>query len=111
MKTCKTCGVSKPSSEFHKEARYPDGHATRCKECKCAAANARYRKKVIEGGKAFRIFKPKKQYTKTPEDTWDKSPVFKPAGIVIYGNENMTNYEKYKARGYTDKMIERIGIS
>src|SRR6187399_2046887 len=34
MKTCKKCGQPKPLTEFHRQAKNPDGLQYWCKECK-----------------------------------------------------------------------------
>lgn len=39
MKTCSKCYIEKCLSEFHKNARYKDGHYNQCKECHRAAVN------------------------------------------------------------------------
>lgn len=36
LKLCKTCGASKPRSEFHKSKSAHDGLCSRCKPCNCA---------------------------------------------------------------------------
>jgi len=36
-KTCTKCNSMKPLSEYHKNKKSKDGHATQCKECKNAA--------------------------------------------------------------------------
>ncbi len=38
MKTCNTCGVEKPLTEYHKAKVNTDGHENRCKQCKKAAS-------------------------------------------------------------------------
>lgn len=43
MKTCTTCGVSKPLSEFHRLSKSADGHSFSCKQCMNARQRA-YRK-------------------------------------------------------------------
>jgi hypothetical protein len=57
MKTCATCRLEKPKSDFHKLSRSRDGLGYRCKECACKAssefkkANA---EKVTAYAKAYR---------------------------------------------------------
>lgn len=41
-KTCTTCGVSKPRSEFHRKAQATDGLNSACKSCVCEAGRKRY---------------------------------------------------------------------
>jgi hypothetical protein len=38
MKTCPTCKVTKPLTEFHKDCQKPDGLRLYCKKCKNARA-------------------------------------------------------------------------
>ena len=38
MKTCRSCGISKPLEEFHKASKAPDGRQYRCKVCSISAA-------------------------------------------------------------------------
>lgn len=38
-KSCSTCGVDKPVSDFHKDASKPDGLTTSCKPCNLARAS------------------------------------------------------------------------
>ena len=47
MKSCITCTVSKPLSEFHKRKDSKDGHQGKCKSCARLASNASYVKNVI----------------------------------------------------------------
>lgn len=47
MKTCNTCGVCKPLSEFHRRANRPSGVVPRCKDCK-AKWVAEYRASNLE---------------------------------------------------------------
>ena len=41
MKTCRSCGISKPPEEFHKASKTPDGRQYRCKVCNNADARRR----------------------------------------------------------------------
>lgn len=50
MKTCPTCKITKPFSEFHKDCQKPDGFRLYCKKCR----NAR----VLEIKKARLMGKP-----------------------------------------------------
>lgn len=43
-KICRTCKKEKSLSEFNKDRRQKDGHATQCRECKRAYDRARYEK-------------------------------------------------------------------
>lgn len=46
MKKCSKCSESKPLTEFHKEARKPDGHSPWCKPCKNAHATAGFKARL-----------------------------------------------------------------
>lgn len=41
-KTCNTCGVEKPLTEFHKNGRAKDGHLGTCKQCVSKYQRERY---------------------------------------------------------------------
>lgn len=43
MKSCSTCKSEKPSSEFHKNKRMPDGLCSQCKSCTLARVGTYYR--------------------------------------------------------------------
>ncbi len=45
-KLCGGCGLTKPTAEFHRNRRHPDGLATYCKDC-----TARYRREYYEGNR------------------------------------------------------------
>jgi hypothetical protein len=57
MKYCKTCNISKPSTEFHKDKTSSDGLSYRCKNCKKQYNNAnkdiilQYHKDHYDGNK------------------------------------------------------------
>lgn len=40
MKVCTKCGHGKPLAAYHKDRTAPDGHCSKCKECKRAAVYA-----------------------------------------------------------------------
>ena len=42
MKTCTRCGHTKPLTEYHKQAKAPDGHRARCKTCLTREARERW---------------------------------------------------------------------
>ena len=42
MKRCTKCGEVKALSEYHKEARAPDGRRANCKPCQCAYLKGRH---------------------------------------------------------------------
>jgi Recombination endonuclease VII len=41
-KTCTQCGVTKPLSEFHRNARAADGLRAQCGDCSCAYVKSKY---------------------------------------------------------------------
>ncbi|MFE2407116.1 endonuclease VII domain-containing protein [Kitasatospora sp. NPDC059408] len=41
MKTCHVCKIAKPSDDFHKSSKSPDGRQYRCKPCAISAARQR----------------------------------------------------------------------
>lgn len=45
MKTCSTCGIYKPLSEFSPDSRKKDGCSARCKACRSKEGLERYKKK------------------------------------------------------------------
>lgn len=47
MKTCNTCGKTKPFSEFYKHAKMAGGYLSQCKECK-RAYQRKYRLNNLE---------------------------------------------------------------
>lgn len=52
-KWCKKCGMSKPLSEFHHDAKKPDGHDRLCKICKREEIRDYRKRKKDGGGHAF----------------------------------------------------------
>lgn len=49
MKTCKTCGVCKPLTEFYQRSDAACGYKLNCKRCESDRANARYRERKQTG--------------------------------------------------------------
>lgn len=43
MQVCRTCGVEKPLTSFHRDKSRTNGHVNRCKECTREYAGKRYR--------------------------------------------------------------------
>ena len=44
QKRCSKCGQHKPLTDFYKDKRYKDGHASYCKDCQKASRNEWYAK-------------------------------------------------------------------
>lgn len=63
MKTCRTCGISKPLGDFHRLAKSADGHQPRCKDC-VAAYMREYHKRnaahIVAKVKAWREANPER---------------------------------------------------
>src|SRR5713101_7807266 len=47
-KECTQCGVTRPLSEFHRNARAADGLRAACKDCSCAYLRSQYIPRVHE---------------------------------------------------------------
>lgn len=53
MKTCQTCGETKPHTEFHKRSKAKDGLQSRCKKCNRQQRNDYY--KIAAGRESNRL--------------------------------------------------------
>jgi hypothetical protein len=90
MKTCSTCKVTKPYSEFHKSSSEKDGYKYQCKECRNSNSRKKYHQKdkdeirnrkkpYIESHKAemketqHRWYLRNKDKVKKQSDSWSKN--------------------------------------
>lgn len=75
MKRCPTCQEMKPFDAFHKDKHQPDGHASRCKECR----------KVSEREQRIRNREQRLRY----QAEWDKQH---PGAKAAYARKSWRNY-------------------
>ena len=75
-RTCTSCGVPKPISDFYRAKNGKDGHDSRCKVCKNAKRIV-YLQIYREKEKQLRLEKEKTQITKPERKHW-KQPEIHP---------------------------------
>lgn len=61
LRTCRTCGETKPLADYHRDKQAKDGRSRRCKVCACAASrewNRRNPGRVVERVREWRAANP-----------------------------------------------------
>ena len=84
-KKCRTCGVVKPLTEFHKCKSSPDGHVVKCKAC-CKAYQSKYFVKTKEKRKEYAA-----QYYKENQEAIQSR-------TEQYARDNREKAKSYKAK-------------
>jgi len=98
LKLCKGCNTEKPTSEFHKHAKRPDGLQSFCKACNNAAARKKQKEAVVvikpvetKKGKSKHFFNETEKYCPgcsriLPNEKFSKDRKA-PSGLYLYCKE------------------------
>ena len=70
-KTCRDCGISKATTEFHANTKARDGFGNYCKRCKVDRARVRRAAKRGDGG--INATRPRRSSSSRPETPWGRS--------------------------------------
>lgn len=105
MKTCSTCGVTKPRSEFYRDKTRPDGLKYGCKECRAKYSkewHAKNRERLSQAAIEWRK-KNKERFREVCAAWNERNPEKRRQFAVDWRAKNRAHHNAYKAKRRAEK--------